>query len=121
MNEPRFKCPQWPTDPSVPPRCAVTPNTLTLPEVLQHWRWHTEQAAELWPQFCSTMSRYVHPEQHLRRMSPAFTLTLIDQQERLLTFADELRYGHSPGLAAYVIDRVVAVVTAAGYEAVTDA
>ena len=99
MTEPRFRCPQCPTS-TDEVDTMFPPNEFTLPEVLEHWRWHTNQATpgqwaaindpphekNWWSVFagelavCETsVARGVQDAAHIARMSPSFTHTLIDK------------------------------------------
>lgn len=163
MSEPRFTCPQcppceacegsrvvecWspggpcpsPNDPTCETCGECRQCQFTLPGVLAHWRWHTEQADSVEngvaallpfiPEF-QKARRHGHrnrlPQEHrigLARqeveavlaavsiLDPAFTLTLIDQLGTLLNIGS---IGH---MTRKVREAVVAVVVAAGYEVV---
>lgn len=167
MSEIRFKCRQCPAfhDDPVGITADLPVNEFTLPDVLFHWRWHTEQATPgqwrnepdthagrvwvkvpkererkrfKWPNTSGspvdlepifrvrTSDNYAQREAdaaHVARMSPAFTLTLIDQLEALNEAADGLGESRVPEwrtIGEGLRFRVVNVVTAAGYEAVTE-
>lgn len=114
MSEPRFTCPQCPKTPGFG-LTSVGLEYLDLLGVLAHWRWHTEQATQARVRFAVVKEA---DADHYERMSPAFTLTLIDKQDQLLEIADSLLAVGVNRLGNEIVDAVVAVVVAAGFEQV---
>lgn len=105
MDEALFKCPEH-SHKCGDPNC---PDAFTLAEVLFHWRRDTERLIDSWgpgPAFSSV-------GKHVERMSPEFTLTLINTLATLLDTAD-----HQYGFGHQFVVGVERIVIAAGFEKV---
>ena len=95
------------------------PESFTLPEVLEHWRRHTQQALLAEPDYWKLP--VVDPADevalHGKRTDPSFIVTLIDTLTEMVWQVEN--WNDLPGLQAKGYGWIVAVVEAAGFEQVT--